>query len=87
MTGVRAKKAYTDRGCKSQRIGETEVISPSNGNGKTAAEKARVEKEFSAAGGNRAGHRTSESGVRNGQKLFERRNGRPNERDVSGKRV
>lgn len=46
MTGVRAKKAYTDRGCKSQKIGETEVVSPSNGEGKTAAEKTRLRKSF-----------------------------------------
>jgi IS5 family transposase len=46
MTGVRAKKAYTDRGCKSQRIGETEIVSPSNGKGKTSAEKTRLRKSF-----------------------------------------
>ena len=46
MTGVRAKKAYTDRGCKSQQIGKTEVVSPSNGEGKTATEKARLRKSF-----------------------------------------
>jgi IS5 family transposase len=46
MTGVRANKAYTDRGYKSQRIGETEVISPSNGNGLAAAEKAQLRKSF-----------------------------------------
>lgn len=46
MTGERAKKAYTDRGCKSQQIGKTEVASPSNGEGKTATEKARLRKSF-----------------------------------------
>jgi len=46
MTGVRAKKAYTDRGCKSQTIGETEILSPSNGKGKTGSEKARLRKSF-----------------------------------------
>lgn len=46
MTGVRPKKAYTDRGYKSQKIGTTEIESPSNGNGKTAAEKARLRKSF-----------------------------------------
>lgn len=46
MTGVRAKKAYTDRGCQSQQIGETEILSPSHGKGKTASEKARLRKSF-----------------------------------------
>lgn len=46
MTGGRPKKAYTDRGCKSQQIGETEVIAPSNGAGKTASEKAALRKCF-----------------------------------------
>jgi IS5 family transposase len=46
MTGVRARKAYTDRGCQSQRIGETEIHSPSNGKGKTVAEKTRLRKSF-----------------------------------------
>lgn len=42
MTGVRPQKAYTDRGMKSQKVGETEVISPSNGVGKTEAEKRKL---------------------------------------------
>jgi hypothetical protein len=46
MTGVRAKQAYTDRGMKSQKVGETEVISPSNGVGKTEAEKRCVANMF-----------------------------------------
>lgn len=46
MTGVRAKKAYTDRGCKSQQIGKTEILSPSNGKGKTGSEKARLRTSF-----------------------------------------
>lgn len=46
MTGVRPRKAYTDRGCKSQKVGETEVISSSNGVGKTEAEKRKLRKCF-----------------------------------------
>lgn len=46
MTGIRAKNAYVDRGYKSQQIGETQVISPSNGNGKSTAEKAKLRKSF-----------------------------------------
>jgi len=46
LTGASPKKAYVDRGIKSQQIGETEVIAPSNGKGKTGAEKARLRKGF-----------------------------------------
>jgi transposase, IS5 family len=46
LTGVRAKRAYVDRGCKSQAIGETQIISPSSGAGKTTAEKSRLRKSF-----------------------------------------
>lgn len=46
LTGEVPKKAYVDRGIKSQKIGATEVIAPSNGNRKTAAEKARLRKGF-----------------------------------------
>jgi IS5 family transposase len=46
MTGMRPKKAYTDRGYKTQKIGDTEIESPGNGNGKTAAEKTGLRKSF-----------------------------------------
>jgi IS5 family transposase len=46
LTGTSPKKAYVDRGIKSQQVGETEVIAPSNGKGKTKAEKARLRKGF-----------------------------------------
>lgn len=46
MTGVRAKTAIVDRGYKSQNIGETQVLAPSNGAGKTVAEKAKARKCF-----------------------------------------
>ena len=46
MTGERPKNAYTDRGCKSQQIGETKINTPSNGAGKSASEKARLRKSF-----------------------------------------
>lgn len=46
LTGVRPKKAYVDRGIKSQEIGATQIIAPSNGVGKTANEKAKLRKGF-----------------------------------------
>jgi IS5 family transposase len=46
LTGVRAKRGFTDRGCQSQKIGTTEILSPSNGHGKTASEKAKLRKSF-----------------------------------------
>ena len=46
LTGGVAKKAYVDRGIKSGQVGETEVIAPSNGKGKTGAEKAKLRKGF-----------------------------------------
>jgi IS5 family transposase len=46
LTGERPKKAYVDRGIKSRQVGATEVIAPSNGKGKTKAEKARLRKSF-----------------------------------------
>jgi IS5 family transposase len=46
VTGERAKKAYVDRGMKTQQVGETEVIAPSNGKGKSAWEKAKLRKAF-----------------------------------------
>lgn len=46
LTGVAPRRAYTDRGCKSRQIGETEIVTPSNGKGKTAAEKAQLRKSF-----------------------------------------
>jgi len=46
LTGVRAKRGFTDRGCQTQKIGETEILSPGNGQGKTASEKAKLRKSF-----------------------------------------
>jgi IS5 family transposase len=46
MTGGSPEEAYTDRGCKSQQVGETRILAPSNGQGKTAAEKAKLRKRF-----------------------------------------
>ncbi len=46
LTGESPKKAYVDRGIKSQQVGETQVIAPSNGKGKTGAEKAKLRKGF-----------------------------------------
>ena len=46
LTGASPKKAYVDRGIKSHQIGDTEVIAPSNGKGKEAAEKAKLRKGF-----------------------------------------
>ena len=46
LTGGVAKKAYVDRGIKTQKVGATEVIAPSNGKGKTGAEKAKLRKGF-----------------------------------------
>jgi len=46
LTSESPKKAYVDRCLKSQQVGETEVIAPSNGKGKEAAEKARLRKGF-----------------------------------------
>ncbi len=46
ITGERAKRAYTNRGFKSQQIGETEVIAPSNGVGKSESEKTKLRKSF-----------------------------------------
>lgn len=46
ITGVRAKKAFTDRGMKSRTIGSTHVLAPTNGNGKTNYEKTKLRKSF-----------------------------------------
>jgi len=46
MTGASPKRAYTDRGYRSRKIGETQVIAPSNGAGKTAGEKSKLRKSF-----------------------------------------
>ena len=46
ITGERPEKAYTDRGYKSRQIEETEVVTPSNGVGKTASEKNKLRKSF-----------------------------------------
>ena len=46
LTGASPNKAYVDRGIKSGQVGETEVIAPSNGKGKTEWEKAKLRKGF-----------------------------------------
>lgn len=46
LTGVRAKKAYVDRGYKGRAIGGTQVAAPNNGAGKTKAEKTALRKSF-----------------------------------------
>jgi IS5 family transposase len=46
MTGVRAKKAYVDRGYKGRAIGGTQVQAPGTGAGKTKAEKTVLRKSF-----------------------------------------
>ncbi len=46
MTGVRAKKAYVDRGYKGREISGTKVEAPGNGIGKTKAEKRKLRKSF-----------------------------------------
>ena len=46
MTGVRAKNAFVDRGYKKQEIGKTTIHPPTNGVGKTAAEKAKLTHHF-----------------------------------------
>ena len=46
LTGVRAKKAYVDRGYKTREIGGTLVQAPTNGNGKTKYEKDKLRKSF-----------------------------------------
>ena len=46
LTGKSPRKAYVDRGIKSQKIGETQIIAPSNGQGKSPSEKAKLRKGF-----------------------------------------
>lgn len=46
LTGAIPKKAYVDRGIKSQQLGVTAVIAPSNGKGKKPSEKAKLRKGF-----------------------------------------
>jgi IS5 family transposase len=46
MIGVRAQRAYVDRGYKSRKIGQTQIVSPSPGKGKTGAEKTKLRKSF-----------------------------------------
>jgi transposase, IS5 family len=46
MTGVRAKRAYVDRGYKGRAIGGTKVQAPGTGIGKTRAEKTALRKSF-----------------------------------------
>jgi transposase, IS5 family len=65
LTGARAKKAYVDRGYKSQKIGQTEVQAPSNGVGKTATEKTKLRKSFRRRAGIEPiiGHTKSDFGM------------------------
>lgn len=46
LTGVRAKKAFVDRGYKTREIGGTLVQAPTNGRGKTKYEKGKLRKSF-----------------------------------------
>lgn len=46
LTGVRAKNAFVDRGYKSREIGGTKIHAPTNGAGKTTAEKTKLRKNF-----------------------------------------
>ena len=46
LTGASPKKAFVDRGIKSRQVGETQIIAPSNGKGKTNWEKAKLRKGF-----------------------------------------
>lgn len=72
MTGVRAKNAYIDRGYKSREIGGTKIHAPSNGVGKTKAEKAKLRKSFRRRAGIEPiiGH--TRIRLRNGEKLSQR---------------
>lgn len=65
LTGEVPGKAYTDRGCQSRQIGETRIITPSNGEGKTATEKAKLRKSFRRRAGIEPiiGHVKSECGM------------------------
>lgn len=65
LTRVAPKKAYTDRGCKSRQIGETHILTPSNGKGKTASEKAKLRKGFRQRAGIEPaiGHLKSDCGM------------------------
>ena len=46
LTGVRAKKAFVDRGYKTREIGGTLVQAPTNGRGKTKYEKGKLRNSF-----------------------------------------
>lgn len=65
LTGESPKKAYVDRGIKSQQVGATEIIAPSNGKGKTPSEKARLRKGFRRRAGIEPiiGHTKSDCGM------------------------
>lgn len=65
LTGVSPKRAYVDRGIKSQQVGETEIIAPSNGKGKTPGEKARLRQCFRRRAGIEPiiGHTKSDCGM------------------------
>ncbi|HSK71768.1 MAG TPA: IS5 family transposase [Pyrinomonadaceae bacterium] len=65
LTGASPKRAFTDRGCRSQKIGETEIIVPSNGVGLSAAERTRLRKSFRRRAGIEPiiGHTKSDFGL------------------------
>ncbi len=65
MTGVRAKNAYVDRGYKSREIGGTKIHAPSNGVGKTKAERSKLRKSFRRRAGIEPiiGHTKSDFGM------------------------
>ena len=87
LTGASPKKAFVDRGIKSRQVGETQIIAPSNGKGKTGAEKAKLRKSFRRRAGIEPiiGHVKSDCGME--RALLKRRNRRPNQCDLSGKCV
>ena len=87
MTGQSPNKASVERGIKRQQVGDTEVIAPSNGKGKTNWEKAKLRKGFRRRAGIEPiiGHVKSDCGIE--RALPERRNRRPNQRHSRGKCV
>ena len=65
LTGVRAKKAFVDRGYKTREIGGTLVQAPTNGHGKTKYEKGKLRKSFRRRAGIEPiiGHTKSDFGL------------------------
>ena len=65
LTGVRAKRAFVDRGYKSREIAGTLVHAPTNGVGKTKAEQSKLRKSFQRRAGIEPiiGHAKSDFGM------------------------